>query len=59
VKLGEDLFEARAVALGARDGGQLEVRAGLKAGDEIAVTHAFAIKSAMLLSRLGAGCADD
>ena len=23
------------------------------------VTHAFAIKSAMLMSRLGAGCADD
>jgi cobalt-zinc-cadmium efflux system membrane fusion protein len=59
VKTGEDLFDARAVQLGARDETRQEIRAGLKAGEEVAVTHGFAVKSAMLMSRLGAGCADD
>lgn len=59
VKLATDLFDARAVQLGAKFNGRQEVLAGLKTGDQIAVSHAFAIKSAMLMSRLGAGCADD
>jgi cobalt-zinc-cadmium efflux system membrane fusion protein len=59
VKLADDLFEARAVQLGAKLDGRQEVLAGLKPEDKIAVNHAFAIKSAMLMSRLGAGCADD
>jgi len=59
VKLADDLFEARAVTLGARFDGRQEILAGLKPQDEVAVIHAFAIKSAMLMSRLGAGCADD
>lgn len=59
VKLADDLFDARAVQLGAKSNGRLEILAGLQPREEIAVTHAFAIKSAMLMSRLGAGCADD
>jgi len=59
VKLAEDLFDVRAVQLGAKSNGRLEVLAGLKPQEQIAVNHAFAIKSAMLMSRLGAGCADD
>lgn len=59
VKLGVDLFDARAVQLGARFDGRLELIAGVKSLEQIAVRHAFAIKSAMLMSRLGAGCADD
>jgi cobalt-zinc-cadmium efflux system membrane fusion protein len=59
VRQGEDLFDARAVTLGAKFNGRLEVLVGLKPAEQIAVNHAFAIKSAMLMSRLGAGCADD
>jgi len=59
VKLADDLFDARAVTLGARLGGQQEIVSGLRPQDEVAVNHAFALKSAMLMSRLGAGCADD
>jgi cobalt-zinc-cadmium efflux system membrane fusion protein len=59
VKLATDLFDARAVTLGAKFGGQQEVLAGVRPGEQIAISHAFAIKSAMLTSRLGAGCADD
>ena len=59
VKRGEDLFDIRAVRLGAQFGGRQEVLAGLKPEEQIAVSHAFALKSAMLMSSLGAGCADD
>jgi len=59
VKLGQDLFDARAVTLGAKSNGKSEVLVGLQPQEEVAVSHAFAIKSAMLMSRLGAGCADD
>ncbi len=59
VRLAQDLFEARAVQTGAKGDGWQEVLAGLKPGEPIAVNHTFALKSAMLMSRLGAGCADD
>jgi len=59
VKLADDLFDARAVTLGARFDGRQEILSGLQPQEEVAVSHAFAIKSAMLISRLGAGCADD
>jgi len=59
VKLADDLFDARAVTLGARFDGRQEILAGLEPLEEVAVNHAFALKSAMLISRLGAGCTDD
>ena len=59
VKLGDDLFDARAVRLGAKFNGNLEVLEGLMQGEDIAVAHAFTLKSQLLISRLGAGCADD
>jgi cobalt-zinc-cadmium efflux system membrane fusion protein len=59
VKLAEDLFDARAVSPGAKSKGQSEILCGLNPQEQIAVTRAFALKSAMLISRLGAGCADD
>ncbi len=59
VRLADDLYDARGVDLGVRQGGLQEVLAGLEQHDEVAVTHTFALKSAMLMSRLGAGCADD
>lgn len=59
VRQDEDLFDVRAVRLGARFNGRLEVAEGLNPREEIAVSHGFALKSAMLMSRLGAGCAHD
>jgi cobalt-zinc-cadmium efflux system membrane fusion protein len=59
VKLAEDLFEARAVRLGVRQNGLLEVLEGLKADDDVVIARSFALKSQLLMSRLGAGCADD
>jgi cobalt-zinc-cadmium efflux system membrane fusion protein len=59
VQLADDLFDARAVRLGARFNKSQEVLAGLEPQETVAVTHTFALKSALLMSRLGAGCADD
>lgn len=59
IKLEEDLYEARAVRLGAAHAGQREVLEGLDASDQVVVSHGFSIKSQLLASRLGAGCVDD
>lgn len=56
---GADLYEARAVRLGATHNGQREILAGLQANESIVVRHGFNIKSQLLASRLGAGCAHE
>jgi cobalt-zinc-cadmium efflux system membrane fusion protein len=58
VKLTDDLFEARAVAVGLKFDGQFEVLAGLKPEETVVVNHGFALKSQWLSSHMGAGCAD-
>ena len=55
----DDLFEARAVRPGARFDGQVELLEGLRPGEPVVVAHGFPIKSQLLISHLGAGCADD
>lgn len=59
VKLEEDLYEARRVQLGVRFGGQVEVMAGLRPEENVALSHVFPLKSQLLVSRLGAGCAHE
>jgi len=59
VKAGDDLFDARVVRLGIKSEGQVQVVEGLSRDEVVAVGHAFALKSAFLISRLGAGCAND
>ncbi|MEI7956111.1 MAG: efflux RND transporter periplasmic adaptor subunit [Verrucomicrobiota bacterium] len=59
VKLENDLFDARAVRVGARTGDAWIIAEGLQPDEEVATEHGFALKSQLLISRLGAGCADD
>jgi cobalt-zinc-cadmium efflux system membrane fusion protein len=59
VKLEEDLFAARVVRLGARENGRIQILEGLKRDETVVIDHGFSLKSALLISRLGAGCADD
>lgn len=59
VKAAEDLFDARAVRVGARMDDRVEIVEGLRPEEEVAVRRVFPLKSAFLISRLGAGCADD
>jgi len=54
----DDLFEARAVRVGLTRDDVVEVADGLSAADAVVVAGAFALKSQLLISRLGAGCAD-
>jgi cobalt-zinc-cadmium efflux system membrane fusion protein len=54
----DDLFEARAVRVGVTRDDVVEVVDGLSAADSVVVAGAFALKSQLLISRLGAGCAD-
>jgi cobalt-zinc-cadmium efflux system membrane fusion protein len=58
VKFEEDLYEARPVRLGARHNGLAQIVAGLRPDDHVAVAGTFALKSQLLISRLGAGCVD-
>jgi cobalt-zinc-cadmium efflux system membrane fusion protein len=59
VKLAEDLFEARVVKLGMQANGMQEIVEGLAPGETLVVAQAFPVKSQMLISRLGAGCAHE
>ena len=59
VKMADDLFDARAVRLGAKFNGKVEISEGLQPQELVVVNHGFPLKSAFLISRLGAGCADD
>jgi membrane fusion protein, heavy metal efflux system len=58
VREADDLFEARPVRLGMTHDDEVEVVAGLQAADPVVVAGAFTLKSQLLISRLGAGCAD-
>lgn len=54
-----DRFEARVVRLGARFRGQWEVVEGLQPHEPVALAGSFPLKSHLLISRLGAGCAEE
>lgn len=56
VRLADDLFEARRVQVGAEADGRVEVTGRLQAGDEIATTGSFMLKTETLRESIGAGC---
>ncbi len=58
VRAAADLFDARRVQVGAQRGDQVEILAGLGSTEPVVVVGSFALKSQLLLSRLGAGCSD-
>lgn len=59
VKRAADLFEARVVRPGAKRGDQIAILEGLSAQDEVVVAGSFPLKAQLLVSRLGAGCAEE
>jgi cobalt-zinc-cadmium efflux system membrane fusion protein len=59
VKLADDLYEARGVRVGAKHNGHVEILDGLKPEEIVVVGQSFTIKSQLLISRLGAGCAHE
>ncbi len=59
VRQAADLYEARVVRLGAAAGGVQVIAAGLRPDEPVVVDQAFVVKSQLLMSRLGAGCAHE
>lgn len=59
VKQADDIYDARSVRLGARHNGQVEVLAGLEPDEAVVISQTFSVKSQLLISRLGAGCAHE
>jgi cobalt-zinc-cadmium efflux system membrane fusion protein len=59
VRSSDDLFEARPVTLGAKHNGRIEIARGLRPDESVVVAGGFALKSQLLVSRLGAGCVDE
>ena len=53
-----DYYVRRPVTLGRRWAGQIEIRDGLREADTIVAEGAFLLKSDVLRSKMGAGCAD-
>lgn len=58
VRTGEASFEARRVTIGNSDDKVAEVRGGLKAGEVVATTGAFLLKTEVLKGAIGAGCCE-
>lgn len=58
IRLLDDLYEIRRVALGGKDNKHVEIVEGVTSQEEVVVTHSFTLKSEFLKSRLGAGCVD-
>ncbi|GAB4303725.1 MAG: efflux RND transporter periplasmic adaptor subunit [Myxococcota bacterium] len=58
IRYKEDYYVRREVLLGERFAESVEVKKGLKVGDEIVIGGSFLLKSDVLRSKMGAGCAD-
>ena len=59
VRVADQIFQPRKVVVGVRQRGYTEIRVGLGAGEVVAARGSHVLKSDLLKSRLGAGCADD
>ncbi len=58
VRLTDEIFQPRKIKAGARSGGFTEVLVGVLPGEVVATTGSHVLKSEILKSNLGAGCAD-
>lgn len=56
VRLAEDQFEARRVEIGATEGDLVEVKKGVRPGEEVATEGSFLLKTETLKESIGAGC---
>lgn len=59
VKLNEEVFQTREVRIGGHGGGWVEIVAGLRAGEPVAIKGSYALAAQLNRAKLGAGCTDD
>jgi cobalt-zinc-cadmium efflux system membrane fusion protein len=58
VSNGKSEYEPREVDLGFEDEEYVQVKRGLRAGEKVAVEGSFLLKSELLKSEMGEGCAE-
>lgn len=58
VRLAKDAFEARRVRIGRSEGAHVEILQGIEAGEPVAATGSFLLKTETLKGSIGAGCCD-
>ncbi|MDC0745833.1 efflux RND transporter periplasmic adaptor subunit [Polyangium mundeleinium] len=58
IRLAEDEYEARRVEMGLREGNLVEIRKGIRPGEDVATTGSFLLKTETLKESIGAGCCD-
>jgi len=58
VRLSEDVYETRHVAIGAREGGNVEITRGVRPGEEVVTAGAFLLKTETMKESIGSGCCD-
>ena len=58
VRLKEDEYETRRVEVGASEGDLIEIKKGLRAGDEVVTQGSFLLKTETLRGAIGAGCCE-
>lgn len=58
VRLAQDVFEARRVRVGLSEGDLIEILEGVEAGEPVATTGSFLLKTETLKGSIGAGCCD-
>jgi RND family efflux transporter, MFP subunit len=58
IKTGDEKFEAREVTVKEQSGGQMALLAGVREGEQVVTENGFLLKSELLKSKMGAGCAD-
>ncbi len=58
VRLAEDEYETRHVELGIREGNLVEIRKGVRPGEDVVTTGSFLLKTETLKESIGAGCCD-
>ena len=58
IKTGPEKFEAREVTVSERSASQAAISSGIREGEEIVVENSFLLKSELLKSQMGAGCAE-
>ncbi|MBX3367408.1 MAG: efflux RND transporter periplasmic adaptor subunit [Phycisphaeraceae bacterium] len=59
VKLNDEVFQTREVRVGGQGGGWVEIVAGLRAGEPVAIKGSYALAAQLNRAKLGAGCTDD
>ena len=58
VRLAEDQFETRRIEIGISEGELVEVKKGLKPGEDVVTTGSFLLKTETLKESIGAGCCE-